>query len=188
MRRASSLELFILSCIDRGLETPYDLQRQAGLSLGATNPALKRLIKAGLLKRSTGKSTTRRPRHQYILTSDGKTLARNGWKEFLKDSGPSVDIDSVLRILDLATYYGSPKSSILALINRVIESRRNAAELLVVTQSHQTGASAWQYSHLRAEFEKTRCLAELDALAQIHARLRKKPSPKLEQALLIPEE
>lgn len=188
MKRASSLELFILSCIDRGLETPYDLQRQAGLSLGATNPALKRLIKAGLLKRSTGKSPTRRPRHQYILTPDGRILARNGWKEFLKDPGSPPDIDSILRILDLAIHYGAPKPSIIAMIGRGIETRRNAAELLVVTQGHQTGASAWQYSRLRAAFEKTRCVAELDALAQIHARLRKKPNPSLEQALLIPDE
>src|ERR1700733_14201594 len=47
----SVLDLFILSLLDRGLETPYDLNRQGGLSLGSTVPALRRLESAGPIKR-----------------------------------------------------------------------------------------------------------------------------------------
>ena len=48
----SVLDLFVLSLFDRGLETPYDLQRQAGVSLGSSVPALRRLEAAGLIKKS----------------------------------------------------------------------------------------------------------------------------------------
>ena len=88
----SVLDAFILSLLDRGLETPYDLQRQGGLSLGASTPELLRLVKAELVKRAEGASSTNRPRHQYQLTTTGKREARAAWKPFLNDSEPPPDI------------------------------------------------------------------------------------------------
>ena len=49
-RRRTDLDLFILALIDGGVSTPYELQKTAGLSQGATVPALQRLLKAGLVR------------------------------------------------------------------------------------------------------------------------------------------
>ena len=40
---STSLELFVLAMVRRGLATPYELKTKAGLSLGSTVPVLARL-------------------------------------------------------------------------------------------------------------------------------------------------
>jgi hypothetical protein len=42
--KLSVLDLFALSMLQRGLTTPYDLLRDAGLSQSASLPALSRLL------------------------------------------------------------------------------------------------------------------------------------------------
>jgi DNA-binding MarR family transcriptional regulator len=186
MKRQSTLELFILSCVDRGIATPYDLQRQAGLSLGATNPALKRLITAGLLKRTTGKSATRRPRHDYALTDEGKKAARVGWKDHLTASAAPTDIDSVLRIYAMAAAYKAPKESLIGFLKVGITQRSNMLEVLILTETQQSsGQSSSQYVRLRAELERLRCTAEIELLANLLTRLKKKPPSSLQRMLQI---
>src|SRR5438309_1636371 len=46
-RGRADLELFLLALLSRGIATPYDLQAAAGLSPGASIPALGRLEAAG---------------------------------------------------------------------------------------------------------------------------------------------
>jgi DNA-binding PadR family transcriptional regulator len=75
----SVLDLFILSVLDRGLETPYDLNRQGGLSLGSTVPALRRLETAGLVRKKAAVGSSKRPRHWFQLSAAGRKLARGGW-------------------------------------------------------------------------------------------------------------
>ena len=41
-RRRNDLDLFLLALIEGGISTPYDLQKSAGLSPGATIPVLQR--------------------------------------------------------------------------------------------------------------------------------------------------
>src|SRR5258708_23229447 len=74
----SVLELFILSVLDRGLETPYDLNRQGGLSLGSTVPALRRLETAGLVRKKAAVGSSKRPRHWFQLSAAVRQLARGG--------------------------------------------------------------------------------------------------------------
>ena len=114
----SALDLFVLSMLDRGCQTPYDLQRQAGLSLGGTVPALRRLTKAGLLTRVDDETGTKRPRHHYRLTASGKEKARKGWKEHLSGAKIPADLDSILRLADLASYYRAPKIQIATFLKR----------------------------------------------------------------------
>jgi hypothetical protein len=40
-RRRTDLDIFILALIDSGVSTPYEFQKAAGLSQGATIPALQ---------------------------------------------------------------------------------------------------------------------------------------------------
>ncbi len=50
-RRKTDLDEFVLALIDSGVSTPYALQKAAGLSQGATIPALQRLLDARLVRR-----------------------------------------------------------------------------------------------------------------------------------------
>lgn len=47
-RRRADLDLFVLALIEGGLVTPYELQKAAGLSPGATISSLRRLVEGGL--------------------------------------------------------------------------------------------------------------------------------------------
>ena len=49
-RQRTDLDFFVLALIDGGVSTPYELQKEAGLSQGATNPALQRLLAARFVR------------------------------------------------------------------------------------------------------------------------------------------
>ena len=49
-RRRTDLELFVLALIDSGISTPYQFQKAAGLSPGATIPVLQRLLNAEFVR------------------------------------------------------------------------------------------------------------------------------------------
>ena len=84
----SVLDLFILSLLDRGLETPYDLQRQGGLSLGSTVPALRRLAAAGLIRKREASEASKRPRHSYQLYAAGRNRAQKWLEDAILPEGP----------------------------------------------------------------------------------------------------
>lgn len=50
----SVLDIFLLSMLDRGAQSPYELQRMAGVSLGASVPSLRRLTASKLVTREDG--------------------------------------------------------------------------------------------------------------------------------------
>ena len=104
-RRRTDLDLFILALIDGGVATPYDLQKSAGLSQGATIPALQRLLEARLVRQ--GKHGPR-GRTDYKVTLAGKTLLKDGWLALI-EGGPSGDVDSDLRVALLALLGGGDR-------------------------------------------------------------------------------
>jgi DNA-binding PadR family transcriptional regulator len=118
----SVLDLFILSLLDRGLETPYDLQRQGGLSLGSTVPALKRLETAGLVRKKATLGSSKRPRHSFQLSTAGKKLARSGWKVHFKASN-HPDFDAILRIADMAQHYLAKPIDIVTFLEAAASQR-----------------------------------------------------------------
>ena len=61
---------------------------------------------------------TKRPRHHYRLTAKGKEKARKGWKEHLSGAKIPADLDSILRLADLAAYYRAPKIQIATFLKR----------------------------------------------------------------------
>ena len=104
-RRRIDLDLFVLALIDSGVSTPYELQKAAGLSQGATIPALQRLLGARLVRQ--GKPGARgRTDHQ--VTGAGKKLLRDGWLALI-EAGPSGDLDSDLRVALLALLGGGDR-------------------------------------------------------------------------------
>ena len=154
----SVLDLFILSLLDRGLETPYDLQRLGGLSLGSTVPALRRLEAAGLIKKKTsGDGLSKRPRHCYQLKKPGLILVKNGWRSYLK-APDQQDLDSVLRIFDMAQHYRAKKADVVEFLRTVALERTTSANLRLVPSSeshhqreHIDKVRAWNAVKRRAE-------------------------------------
>jgi DNA-binding PadR family transcriptional regulator len=173
----SVLDLFILSLFDRGFETAYDLQRHAGVSLGSSVPALRRLEAAALAKKKAQVGSSKRLRHQFELTAAGRMLARGGWMSLLKDRPPS-DFDSILRLVDIARHYQAKDADVVAFLDAASSERRSP------TRSGGTGfqtraslgimatREAWDASRLKAE---AKFLAELaKSLGQKAPRTRKR--------------
>jgi DNA-binding PadR family transcriptional regulator len=104
-RRRSDLDLFVLALIDSGISTPYEFQKAAGLSPGATIPVLQRLLKAGCVRQGKPGS---RGRTNHSITSAGKKYLKNGWHALLED-GPSGDLDADLRVALLAMWAGGKR-------------------------------------------------------------------------------
>jgi DNA-binding PadR family transcriptional regulator len=99
-RHRTDLDLFVLALIDGGLSTPYELQKLAGLSQGATIPALQRLLEARLVRQ--GKPGAR-GRTDYKITAAGRKTLKTGWLP-LFEAGPCGDIDADLRVALLAIW------------------------------------------------------------------------------------
>jgi DNA-binding PadR family transcriptional regulator len=159
-RRRTDLDLFVLALIDGGVSTPYELQKTAGLSQGATIPALKRLLEARLVRQ--GKPGVR-GRTDYKVTAPGKFL-RGGWLPLI-EAGPSSDLDSDLRVALLAIW-GSGNRRLAADFLRQSADKKTesiaAAEL-----TGNVGAVAplarW-YTALRSETAKALLSAESEAI------------------------
>jgi DNA-binding PadR family transcriptional regulator len=150
----SVLDLFILSLLDRGLETPYDLQRQGGLSLGSTVPALKRLETAGLVRKKAPVGSSKRPRHSFQLSAAGKKVARSGWGMHLMNPN-QMDLDAVLRVADMGQYYNAKTTDIVAFLETAASERRVSARSSISASSgllkHAAMREAWDVVRLRAE-------------------------------------
>jgi DNA-binding PadR family transcriptional regulator len=104
-RRRSDLDLFVLALIESGVATPYELQTSAGLSPGATIPALRRLVSGGwTAQRKPGP----RGRTEHTITAAGRQHLQDGWRQLIKE-GPSGDVDADLRVALLALFVGGER-------------------------------------------------------------------------------
>ena len=169
MSRLTVLDLFIVESIKRGACTAYDLQRRAGISLGASSPALKRLAGSGIVTRIPVHRTPRR-RYEFKVTREGMRQFRRSWREYLLSENSVDDIDSVLRILDLAFHNGAPHNAIGEFLDRVIDSRRTLAKRLAVAMNGHK-AVPQDYRILRERFDSKRHLFEANALAEFRRSL-----------------
>ena len=104
-RLRTDLDQFVLALIDSGVSTPYDLQKAAGLSQGATIPSLQRLLDARLVRQGKPGS---RGRTDYQVTAAGKRLLKDGWLALI-EGGPSGNVDSDLRVALLALLGGGER-------------------------------------------------------------------------------
>jgi len=81
-----------MALITRELSTPYDLQSKAGISQGASLPALRRLEASGFVIK--GEESARR-RLEYQVTGRGKKHLESSWKALLQSR--TGDFDDLLR-------------------------------------------------------------------------------------------
>ena len=89
-RRRNDLDLFVLAVLDSGISTPYDLKQLAGLSPGATIPALRRLIAQKVVV--AGKAGAR-GRLDYKAKAEGRMYLRSAWRsihEIGRNAGPEL--------------------------------------------------------------------------------------------------
>lgn len=160
----SSLELFLLTLIDSGLRTPYDFQRQAGISVGASLPALRKLLRLKLILK--GKVGTRR-RMEYTLTVRGRAALRN---PKLADKSMLEDIGSCFRLAIISNYWGSH-----AQVLKILDEARTRIEATTEPQIRRdmsTPAAAYRW--MMSIREQHRRKADLEALRQIMKTLKEK--------------
>jgi DNA-binding PadR family transcriptional regulator len=171
------LELFILSQLDRGLETPYDLLHRAGISLGSSVPALRRQIEAGLIKREKEAPDSRRPRHVYKLTTAGKKQARTGWQQYLNQQPVSADLDEILRVCDVANHNAHDHTNISAFLDRAARDRSVLARQAQLLFDRRTGLPL-DYISTRARCDAERFESEGTVLSQLSVAIKKSSAPR----------
>jgi DNA-binding PadR family transcriptional regulator len=137
------------------------LQKAAGLSQGATIPALQRLLEARLVRQ--GKPGVR-GRTDYKVTAAGRKLLKAGWLPLI-DAGPSGDIDSDLRVALLAIW-GSGDRRLAA--NFLHQSGDKKMESIATTElagdpCDVTPLARW-YTDLRSATTKALLTAEAEAI------------------------
>ena len=119
----SILELYILTLLDRGLRSKYELQREGGVSLGSSTPALKRLRAAGLITQQHSDDGTKRVRQIVTLTAAGHNVAHQGWRQHF-DENAKLDVEAILRIVEIARYRAASRSQIIGFL-KAMASQRN---------------------------------------------------------------
>jgi DNA-binding PadR family transcriptional regulator len=103
-RPLSILEVFLLALIERGIASPYRLQDEGNISIGASIPALRRLAELGLVKK--GEMGARR-RRDYDLTGAGRKALRAGLAGLpAVAKKPPADLETGLRAAALAAAAG----------------------------------------------------------------------------------
>lgn len=117
----SSLDLFILALIMKGTTTPYSINQQAGISLGASVPALRRLQKRGWVK--NGRAGERN-RQEFAVTP----LARKGFRAAFDSQvdihlSSHTTLESSLRLVILALKRRK-KAVAIALLEAALRSRK----------------------------------------------------------------
>jgi DNA-binding PadR family transcriptional regulator len=163
-RRKTDLELFVLALIDSGISTPYELQKAAGLSQGATIPALRRLLDAGFLRQ--GKPGPR-GRTDYRVTATGKRLSKDGWLPLI-EAGPSGDADADLRVALLALSVGADRRQAADFLRRSADRKMESttAPEAIDALSALAPLAQW-YSELRSSAARTLLAAESSAIRAI---------------------
>jgi DNA-binding PadR family transcriptional regulator len=166
-RRRADLDLFILALISSGISTPYQLQKLAGLSQGATVPTLQRLVDAGYAHRGRPGA---RGRTEYRVTSQGNVALRSGWQR-LVDGGPSGDSDSDLRVALLALWSGRCSLAVDFLIQSAEMTLKAAQATEALLGVDDAPPLARWYRELRNTVTKAQVMAESKALRTIAGSL-----------------
>jgi DNA-binding PadR family transcriptional regulator len=160
-RRRTDLDLFILALIDSGISTPYEFQKSAGLSQGATIPALQRLLDAQLVRQGRPGA---RGRTDYKVSAAGKRALRDGWKALI-EAGPSGDPDSDLRVALLAVLGSGNRLLAATFLRKSADEREESLAATNLTSSSDAVPPLAQwYTDLRCNTAKALLTAESQAI------------------------
>ena len=174
-RRRSDLDLFVLALIDSGISTPYDFQKAAGLSPGATIPALQRLLKAGCVRQGKPGS---RGRTSHIITPAGRKFLKSGWRILVED-GPSGDLDADLRVALLVLWAGGKRQLATDFLQQSASKKLESIEWLQSEEESSSISSiANWYAGLRSSSAKALLKAESAAALKMAEALPPRLSAK----------
>jgi len=176
--------LFILALIASGVATPYELKTTAGLSPGATIPALARLLEAGfVLQAKPGP----RGRAAHKITADGRRYLKNGWKELIED-GPSGDLDADLRVALLALWLSGDRRLAADFLRQSAEKKlKPIRNVKAQDDSASLPPLAQWYRRLRSTSADALINGESAAALAMAKALPRKPSGKQKQRKATPE-
>ena len=183
-RRRTDLDLFVLALIDGGVSTPYELQKAAGLSQGATIPALQRLLEARFVRQ--GKPGARR-RTNYKVSAAGKKLLRDGWLPLI-EAGPSCDLDSDLRVALLAIWGSGDRRLAVDFLRQSADKKTEsiAAAELTGNPGAVVPLARW-YTDLRSETAKALLSAESESIRAMADALPRKLTGRPARSTRIPK-
>jgi DNA-binding PadR family transcriptional regulator len=167
-RSKADLELFLLALIGKHINTPYLMNVVAGLSLGATMPALGRLERAGYLRRGRPGA---RGRTEFEVTKSGERYLKSQWRPLMETPVPT-DVDAVLRIVSLGILAGADKATVGVYLKRAaavkgVHSKRQKAAALNAQASVRSVQDTELYAWLQATHKATRLAAEAKLLRQL---------------------
>lgn len=123
----TTLDLYILALLQAGVSTPYLLRTRAGISIGASRPALERLAGRGLVKEA---GPGPRGRREFKLTRAGHVELAN-INRYLDAAvkTPERDRDSALRLFCCAMTFGKNHIALQLLNKAADDYERRAADL-----------------------------------------------------------
>ena len=165
-RRRADLDLFVLALIEEGVSTPYEFQKFAGISQGASIPVLRRLIDVGLVRPEKAAS---RGRIDHRITPAGRKTLKEGWHA-LVDEEPGGDLEADLRVALLALAVGRNRRAAVAYLRRSADKKAS----VVQPKGEDSAAGpmlARLYSSLRAEAAKALRRAESEVIRALAADL-----------------
>ncbi len=145
-RRRSDLDLFVLALIESGISTPYDLQKFAGISQGASIPVLRRLIDCRFVR---PKKAGSRGRTAHQITLPGRKMLKTGWRA-LVDAEPTGDLDADLRVALLALAVGRDRRGAVEYLRRSANKKASLTRLEQEDTAAGPVLARW-YSSLRAD-------------------------------------
>jgi DNA-binding PadR family transcriptional regulator len=183
-RRRTDLDLFVLALIDGGVSTPYELQKTAGLSQGATIPALQRLLEARFVRQ--GKPGARR-RTNYKVSAAGKKLLRDGWLPLI-EAGPSGDLDSDLRVALLAIWGSGDRRLAADFLRQSADKKiESIAAAKLADNPGAVVPLAWWYTDLRSKAVKALLSAESESIRAMAEALPRKLTGRPARSARIPK-
>jgi predicted transcriptional regulator len=168
----ASLDLLILSLVDAGIRTPYRWQTEAGLSLGASLPAVRRLLARHLVSEAAAGP---RGRREFTITRTGRSELKN-IGHYLDDAAVDTvgELESVLRLFAIALHAGRQDLAIHLLQEAASEYDRRAgrAQKRASDSSQQDGVAAL-YLATTAHCEADRLQAQAESLRSLLSQFQK---------------
>jgi DNA-binding PadR family transcriptional regulator len=163
------LEIFVLAAVRAGLDSAYDLNKSADLSLGATLPLLSRLEANGLLR---SKLAARRCK-QYSMTTQGRLVLQHSWQKLL--TAIPREYEAILRV----AYLTAVMDTNLKITRQFLKAAGNERRQLAIERQSQAEsiqrevgqqAFGWGHRWLRAHSDSVRLQSEASVLAGLSTR------------------
>jgi DNA-binding PadR family transcriptional regulator len=181
-RQRGDLDLFVLALVAEGVSTAYEMMVAAGLSPGATIPALRRLLASRLVGQS---KPGPRGRTAHRVTAAGRRHLKTGWQPLI-DAGPSGDLDADLRVALMALVVGRQRAVADKFLQQsAARNRASSAKEQRPANSDSLPELATWYRRLRAESatllaaaERAAALAMADTLPKAPSRIPKRTSAR----------